>query len=223
MKSGKAVRWILIAFVCLAFVASAGWAQVSTSSITGTVADKTGAVIPGAKVVGKNEGTGVNYETTTTSAGTYTISSLVPGQYTITVSHPGFRTFASAHNVLTVGAPLVVDATLDLGQVTQVVEVQSSYERLTTSDAMVSDLVSRRAISDLPLNGRNPLSLITLQPGLIQRSSSNRGSGTHVNGSRDRAFMARSSRMRNGPKPRFFSRARNTFADAVRLLQSARS
>src|SRR5262249_29038648 len=99
----------------------------------------------------------------------------------------GFRTFTSVHNVLTVGAPLVVDAKLTLGQLSEVVQVESSYARVETSNAMVSDVVTRKEVVELPLNGRNPLNLIVLEPGLVQRTNNAAGSGTHVFGSRDRA------------------------------------
>ncbi len=179
-----------VAMVCLlALTLATGplWAQVSTSSITGLVQDASGAVVVGAKVVAKNEATGATYEATTTSAGAYALQSLPPGQYTVTVSQPGFQTFTSVHNVLTVGAPLVVDARLKIGVVTETVQVESSYERLETTHAMLGDVVNQRAIVELPLNGRNPLNLIVLQPGLVQRTTGAAGSRTHVFGSRDRA------------------------------------
>ncbi len=164
------------------------YAQTGTSRITGTVIDPTGAVLPGAKVTAKNEATGVTYTATTSSAGTYSFDSLPVGNYTITVEAQGFRTYLSTQNVLTVGQPLVVDAAMQVGAQAEVVSVQGAYERLDTTSAAISDVVERKAIVDLPLNGRNPLTLITLQPGLIQRTTNGAGSGTHVNGSRDRAF-----------------------------------
>lgn len=162
-------------------------AQVSTSTISGSVQDATGAAVAGAKVVAKNEATGVPYETKTTSAGDYSLSALPPGTYSITVTHEGFKTFTSVHNTLTVGTPLVVDAKLQLGSVAETVQVESSYERIQTSNATLGDVVSRQQVQELPLNGRNPLSLIVLEPGLVQRSTGSTGSGTHVFGSRDRA------------------------------------
>jgi hypothetical protein len=187
MKTTRTVRAILLGTVAVFFVASLSAAQVSTSNITGVVQDKSGAIVRGAKVVAKNEATGADYETTNTSAGTYALSSLPPGSYTISVSHAGFRTFTSLHNILTVGAPLVVDATLEVGAVSEVVQVEATYERLETSNAMLSGMVGRKEVVELPLNGRNPLNLIVLEPGLVQRSTKALGSGTHVFGSRDRA------------------------------------
>ena len=87
-------------------------AQVSTSSITGVVTDSTGAIVANAKVEAKNDDTGVIFDQNTTNAGTYAFPSLTPGSYSITVRMTGFQTFTSAHNVLTVGTPLVVEATV---------------------------------------------------------------------------------------------------------------
>src|SRR5579864_3568033 len=122
----------ILAFVLLV---SASWAQVSTSRVEGTVTDKTGAVVPNATVKITNEGTGVSYNATTTSSGTYAVPSLTPGQYSVTVTSPGFETVQSQHNVLTVGAPLVVDVKLNVGAQSQTIEVQSSYERIETTNA----------------------------------------------------------------------------------------
>lgn len=184
MKSRNFI-FLLCAILCVAVATSA---QVSTSNITGTVLDKTGAAIPGAKVSITNEATGVTHSTTTNEAGSYSFPSLPVGSYAVTVEAAGFQKWVSTKNVLNVGAPIVVNAPMEVGAVSSVVQVESSYEKLATSNAMISDVVDRRAIKDLPLNGRNPLNLITLQPGLIQRSTGGRGSGTHINGSRDRAF-----------------------------------
>jgi hypothetical protein len=188
MRKNHKLFALLVTLVAMFAAANFCAAQTSTSSVTGTVVDQDGKSVPGAKVIVKNEETGVQYPTTTTSTGDYTVSSLVPGLYTLTVSKDGFRTFVSQHNVLTVGAPLVVDAKMQLGSITETVQVEGSYERVDTSSAMLSDVIGRREVRDLPLNGRNPLNLMILEPGLVQRSSNNAGSGTHVNGSRDRAF-----------------------------------
>ncbi|PYT70260.1 MAG: TonB-dependent receptor, partial [Acidobacteria bacterium] len=163
-------------------------AQVGTSSITGVVTDASGAVVANAKVEAKNDDTGVVFEQNTSSAGTYAFASLTPGRYSITVTMPAFQTFTSVHNVLTVGTPLVVDVALKVGTVGQSVEVvESNYQRLETSNATVSDIIDTKQVENLPLNGRNPLALLTLEPGVVQRTTNGAGSDTHVFGSRDRA------------------------------------
>src|SRR5262245_26204362 len=125
--------------VCLA---AAAWSQGSTSRIEGTVVDASSAVVANAVVRVTNEQTGVSYETKTGSTGIYTVPSLTPGQYTVSVIQRGFDTFTSRHNVLSVGAPLVVNATLKVGTTTETVEVTGSYERIETTNAAVSDVMT---------------------------------------------------------------------------------
>src|SRR5437773_6345 len=150
--------------------------------------DTSGAIVASARVEAKNEETGVVFTQNTTSSGNYVFPSLTPGTYSITATLAGFQTFTSTHNVLTVGTPLVVDITLKVGTVGQTVEVvESNYQRLETSNATVSDIMDTKQVQDLPLNGRNPLSLLTLEPGVVQRTTNGAGSGTHAFGSRDRA------------------------------------
>ena len=178
---------VLILLVLLLGVPSLS-AQVSTSSINGTVVDASGALVGNARVEAKNEETGVEYVQNTTSSGNYSFASLTPGSYSITVTLPGFQSFRSVHNILTVGTPLVVDVSLKVGSVGQTVEVvESNYQRLETSNATVSDIMDTKQVQDLPLNGRNPLALLTLEPGVVQRTTNGAGSGTHVFGSRDRS------------------------------------
>ncbi len=179
---------LLALFACLMLVFAANvQAQTAAGQIGGTVLDPSGAVIPGAKVVIKNEGTGATNETTTSSAGTYLVAALSPGSYSVTVTTAGFQTFVSTKNVVTIGANVVVNVTMKIGQTAETVQVEASYEKLETTSAMMSGVVDRKQIVELPLNGRNPLNLIIFEPGLIQRSTGSAGSGTHVFGSRDRA------------------------------------
>ena len=182
--SFKRSVFLLAVVVCLA---AGAWSQGSTSRIEGTIVDTSNAVVANAVVRVTNEETGVSYETRTGSTGTYTVPSLTPGQYTVSVIQRGFDTFNSRHNVLSVGVPLVVNATLKIGTTTETVEVTGSYERIETTNAALSDVMTTQQVKELPLNGRNPLSLLTLEPGVTQRTTDSAGSGTHVFGSRDRS------------------------------------
>jgi len=164
------------------------FAQTGTSRIAGAITDPNGAVVAGAQVTIRHEATGVTRLAKSNSAGAYNIPALPVGDYSITVAASGFRTFHGSRNRLIVGEPLIVDVKLEVGSPAEAVTVAPARERLATVNGSLGDVVERKAIADLPLNGRNPLSLITLQPGLIQRTNLGEGSGTHVNGSRDRAF-----------------------------------
>ncbi|MFL6208791.1 MAG: carboxypeptidase regulatory-like domain-containing protein [Pyrinomonadaceae bacterium] len=163
-------------------------AQTSTSRITGTVTDANGAVVPNATVTVTNEATGVVQTQSTTDAGLFAFPSLPVGAYTIKVELQGYKTTQKTGNVLQINTPLSVDIALEPGQVSETVTVQAGAEQLQTSNATIGNVVEQKAIEQLPLNGRNPLTLLVLEPGVVQRSFGGAGSGVHVNGSRDRAY-----------------------------------
>ena len=186
MSQSLHVPYRLVALLLLAAATAA--AQTSTSRITGTVFDASGAVVPGAAVTALHEATGIAQTQTTTEAGLYSFASLPVGAYTITVEKPGFKTAKQTGNVLVVNTPLNVDVGLATGEVSEVITVQAGEEQLQTANATIGNVVEHKAIEQLPLNGRNPLNLIAYEPGVTQRSQGGVGSGVHVNGSRDRAF-----------------------------------
>jgi hypothetical protein len=170
------------------FTASLVLGQNSTSQISGTVKDTTGAVIPGAQVTAISDETGVSNRQSTTAAGLFAFPSLPVGSYTIVVENKGFRTTRAGGNILTVGTPLTVDITLEVGSSAETVSVEGTYEKLQADTAAVGNVVGAKEVQNLPLNGRNPMGLLVLEPGVIQRSYGGAGSGIHVNGSRDRAY-----------------------------------
>ncbi|HEU4432017.1 MAG TPA: carboxypeptidase regulatory-like domain-containing protein, partial [Pyrinomonadaceae bacterium] len=163
-------------------------AQTSTSRITGRVVDSKQASIPGASVTVTHEATGVSQTQTTTEAGVYAFEALPVGNYTVAVEQTGFKKFQKTGNHLEVNNPLNVDIVMEVGQVSEVVTVQGGPEQLQTANATLGNVVEQKAIETLPLNGRNPLTLLLLEPGVVQRSFGGAGSGVHVNGSRDRAY-----------------------------------
>lgn len=195
MKSfvGRCSGGLLLAL----FVVCATWGQV-TSRVTGVVRDKTGAVVSGANVTLTNEATNVPLTTTTTSAGTYTFDGIQPGSYKLAVEMPGFKTFVSGGNVLTIGQPMTVNATLDLGSVQETIQVSGGAELVQTSTSgNVGALVDQIAVTTLPIvgvRGRNPLQFVELVPGVTDAGGYNQtganvsGGGVNVNGSRDRAW-----------------------------------
>jgi len=176
--------------VLLISALSAGLAlsQTSTSSISGTVTDTSNALVPNASVTATNESTGLTYRQQTNEAGLYSFPSLPLGPYTIAVEMQGFKSARRTGNLLQVGSPLTIDIQLEVGAATETVSVEATAEQLQVSNAAIGNVVERKAIVDLPLNGRNPLNLLILEPGVVQRTQGGTGSGIHVNGSRDRAF-----------------------------------
>src|SRR5215471_10931386 len=140
------------------------FAQTGTSSITGTIRDSNGAAVPGATVTAKNDATGVLSTQTTTESGVYAFSSLPVGNYTITVEKQGFKTLLKTSNALEVGTPLKVDIVLEVGSVEEKVTVVGGAEQLNSTNATIGNVVEQKAIETLPLNGRNPLTLLLLEP-----------------------------------------------------------
>src|SRR5213592_3491585 len=184
----EVINLICSFLILIALGVAAAIAQTGTSNISGTVKDSGGAVVPGATVTAKNEATGVTNTQTTTDSGLYAFSSLPVGNYTITVEKQGFKTLQKTNNALEVGIPLTVDVALEVGLVSETVTVQGGTEQLQTANATIGNVVEQKAIEALPLNGRNPLALLLLEPGVVQRSAGGAGSGVHVNGARDRAY-----------------------------------
>src|SRR3989454_730864 len=176
-----------IRYTLFFLLAGVALAQTGGSRITGTVTDVSGALVPGATVTARNEATGVAYTQTTTEAGLYAFPSVPVGTYTVSVALQGFKTANKTGNILEVNTPLVINVSLEVGGITETVSVAAETEALQTTNATIGNVVERRAIVDLPLNGRNPLALITLEPGVVQRSAGAAGSGIHVNGARDRS------------------------------------
>lgn len=160
-------------------------AQVTTGTISGTAADTTGAVLPGATVVILNEDTGVSRTITTDAAGRYAAPSLNPGRYKLTASREGFQTEARTGILLTLGRQAVVDFELQVGAVTQTVEVTGEAPLVESTSSEVHSLVSETTISELPLNGRDLSQLVLLQPGVTQLEqaavASHRGYGRQLN------------------------------------------
>ena len=184
----RSIRWSIVMLTLFVFAAAPAFAQTSTSRISGTVTDPSGAVIPGATVTATNEATGVTYAQVTTDAGLYAFPSLPIGNYAVKAESPGFKTSQVTGVVLEISKAAAVNITLQVGGRTEVITVEGAYERLETTSARIGNVVEQKAIESLPLNGRNPLSLLVLEPGVVQRSSGAASSGIHVNGSRDRAF-----------------------------------
>jgi hypothetical protein len=168
--------------VCVSLAPTAA-GQTSTSQISGTVLDPTGAVVPGAEVTLLNEATGVSQKLTTTEAGVFAFPSIPVGTYTIRVEARGFKTSVRTGNTVQVNTPVTVDITLEVGATTESVMVSASAELLQTSSAALGNVIEQRSITTLPLNGRNPLNLLMYEPGVTQRS----GNTVNVNGARSTA------------------------------------
>jgi hypothetical protein len=148
------------------FVTCATRAQVAgTGSIQGSVADPTGAAIPGATVTLLRTATQVTHTGSTDSGGLFTFPNLEIGTYTLTVTAPGFETYVSKNNTLEVGSSIAINAKLPVGKAETHIEVTSEGLALQTEDVSFKQTIDQTTVTEMPLNGRQLTSLITLAGG----------------------------------------------------------
>jgi Carboxypeptidase regulatory-like domain len=165
---GLSTRFTLLALVVLSalLLCSVAFAQTSVSngSISGTVTDATGAVVPNAKVTMTGP-TGQTVHATTSGAGTYSSGALVPGMYSVRAEAKGFKTTQLKVDVQ-VNNTANGNIKLEIGQESTVIEVQGSEVAVNTEQAEVQGVLTASQISNLPVNGRNFLDLAQLEPGV---------------------------------------------------------
>ncbi len=190
MSFRKSAR--IVSLVVAAICAASGvlFAQSDLGSISGHVKDPTGSTVPNASITVRNEATGIERSAKTNDAGYYVITNIPPGMYTMSAEATGFKKYSTRANKLDPSSTLVVDADLQVGANTETVEVVANAAPLQSESASVQRLLTRNQIDALELNGRNPIFLAQLQPG-VRRSDplSNFGfgldsGGFSVNGSR---------------------------------------
>ena len=141
----------------------------------GTITDNSGAVIGGAAVTLTNIDTGDKRTATTNASGDYQFVNLPPGNYKVDVAATGFKHFTRTNVVVLVQGSTRVDATLELGDVNQTVEVSSQAPLLETQQATVGQAVAGRAVTELPLNGRDVYNLLALAPGVVPQGQALNG------------------------------------------------
>src|SRR6266849_3647452 len=165
-------------------------AQFDTGQIGGFVRDASQAVVSGANVTVTNQGNGEQRQTTTNSSGYYVVPNLLVGTYSVTAELTGFKKMVQSGIVLDSAGKLNVDLTLTVGAVTESVEVNASATQVQTESAQVGRVVTTKQIQDLTLNGRNPIYLALLKPGVSGGSigtfdpDSVSNGGFNINGSR---------------------------------------
>src|SRR5437773_4846123 len=150
----------------LAFSPSIAFAQSYTGTIVGSVKDSSGAVLPRASVMITNQQTDQQESVTADLEGRYVSLPLPPGQYRVEAGLPGFRRAARANVTVQINTTLVVDFTLEVGDLTDEIEVRANAPLLETTSGTIGKVVDNRRILELPLNTRNVYSLIFLTPGV---------------------------------------------------------
>ena len=181
----KSIISVALTMLAVISFASLGYSQAETGRITGTVLDPSGAVIPNAMVSVKNAATGLERQTTTTSAGTYAVTNLQPGRYTITAQAAGFAPVTQTADV-TVGAAVGVDVHLAVGGVTAAVEVTEAPAGLiNVENQTISQTVTGQEIELLPSLTRNPYDFVRDTVGNVSDADpGGRGAGVAINGLR---------------------------------------
>lgn len=137
------------------------------ATITGSVTDKTGAAVPAAKVTATSLDTQVAREANSDTGGLYTLPLLPPGRYRITAQKTGFRQTVQDAVSLEVNQTARFDFQLEVGQVTETVEVKASAPLLESDNSAIGQVIEQKAVAELPLNGRNFVQLATLGPGVV--------------------------------------------------------
>jgi hypothetical protein len=159
----KSIVAFLPALAVFAWSALPAAAQSTTAQLTGSVADATGAVIAGARVVVTNAATGIiRGEVTTNEIGYYTAPLLPPAAYTVLVEKEGFRAVTRSGVVLNVDQVARLDFTLEIGSVTEAIDVTAAAPLLETSTSSLGQIIDAKQFSDLPLNNRSALGLLSL-------------------------------------------------------------
>ena len=139
----------------------------ATAQLGGVVTDNTGAVVPGVDIIVTSLATGVERRSTTTDQGSYTVPFLAPGEYRISAQKQGFQKTNRDNVRLEVNQAARLDFTLAVGSVSETVEVRGSVPLIESESSAIGQVVEKKAIEDLPLNGRNFVQLATLGPGVV--------------------------------------------------------
>ena len=180
---------VLAAFAAIFALCVPSFAQRSTGTLRGQVLDPSGAAVPDAQVTVTNQETGVAIKVATTSAGTYTLPAVLPGNYRIAVESKGFKNFVKSDVIVLANQDNVADARLDLGSATDTIEVSSGAVEVQTSSSSLDNTYDARDVQ-LPnaagvLNG-SPLNLAVLAPNVIATPGGTQGVGGSVGGTRPR-------------------------------------
>jgi hypothetical protein len=170
----------LLIFCCLAPFGSPVAAQSTFGSISGTVTDASGAAMPDATVTLTNSATSAKQTVTTGSDGLYSFVNLTPGSYVLEVEKQGFKHFKRDPVVVQVQQKVQLDIPMEVGAVSQTVEVTAETPLLTPTSTSLGQVVDERKTNEIPLNGRNVFTLITLSPAAIANGN---GSGTSAGNS----------------------------------------
>src|SRR5262245_30315716 len=164
---------LVVAVIVCVVVTSTAWGQGATAQISGSVKDPSASVLPGAEVTATQTETAIARTTISNETGAYVLPNLATGPYKLEVSLPGFRTFVQSGIVLQVNSNPVINATLEVGQVSEQIEVQANATLVETRSVGVGQVIENERILELPLNGRQATDLIVLAGAAVQTVPNN--------------------------------------------------
>jgi carboxypeptidase family protein len=168
MKASWRKLFCLCFSMALFFILSdphAAWGQVTSARLWGVVTDSTGSLVAGTRVTVKNTGTGLTQTVVTDSTGVYQFPLLPPGEYTLKTEAAGFASRAENGLVLSVGESATLNLKLQLGAAHETFTVTGRPEQMNTTSAEIGQVIEQEEVKDLPLNGRDPSSLVNLAVG----------------------------------------------------------
>ncbi|MBV9499304.1 MAG: TonB-dependent receptor, partial [Acidobacteriaceae bacterium] len=180
---GKARVVFAAAVLVWALVPRPSFGQNVYGSIAGTVTDASGSVVDAAKITLTNTATGESRSVLTNSGGDYTFVNILPARYKVEAEKAGFKKVVREPIIVDIESGLRVDLTLEVGAVTQTVEVTAAAPLLQPETSSLGQVVEQRTVTELPLNGRNPLALVALTAGVVpqgQPSAGNSSTGNPV-------------------------------------------
>jgi Carboxypeptidase regulatory-like domain len=187
----RIVSWIAsisIFATLLGFLCASLLAQTISGDLTGTIFDATGAIVANATIVAKNDSTGIETATKTTSTGEYRFSNLPPGSYTVTVSAPGFNQSQTKGVQVVLSQSQTANFTLQVGTTTQTVEVKEAAAAIDTTTAQVQQTFGSEQMAELPMasSGSGVINLALLNAGVSTAGAVGAGMGPTVGGQRPR-------------------------------------
>jgi hypothetical protein len=174
--NGLVISFIFIA-ICL-FAARGNAQTAGTGNIQGVVYDSTGAVIQGATVTATNIATQVKHVAVTDNNGLYNFPNIAIGKYALEVTAPSFARYRQTNIVLDVGSSIAVNPIMTIGKASLTVEVESAGLALQTEDSSLKQTIDENTMTEMPLNGRQMTSLITLTGGAVNANENNDESGS---------------------------------------------
>jgi hypothetical protein len=187
VKTAAGLFGVLFFGILTVSVASA---QLTTADVLGTVTDSTGAVVPGAKVTIKNLGTGVTATTKSNGTGDYIFNLLPPGHYSVVIDAQSFKKVEFADIALAAGDRVRENGVLQAGSTEETVTVTSAPPLLQTDSSSVTSVVTEQSVQDLPLNGRNFVNLVQIQPGVTAGQPDAIGSGNRPDDRRESSVVS---------------------------------